>query len=177
MHFYYKFLVIFSLFAFANGIKGQNLDSLYIHKVKTINSTIESLYKVISGDTGVKRNWELFEYLFKPDAKLIPSQRMKDQSIEVYYLSPQDYIQRSGPYLESNGFHEIETHRITENYGNIAHVFSTYAAFKTKKDEEPFMTGINSIQLFYDNHRWWILNVYWQAASEENVIPERYLGK
>ena len=165
------------LFFFCLAANGQDLDSLYGDQVKTIDTTIETLYGVISGDAGVKRDWDLFHYLFKPDAKLMPAQTMKNDSIEVFYLSPTDYHQRSGPYLEANGFHEVETHRVTEEYGNIAHVFSTYSAFKMKADNDPFMTGINSIQLFYDNDRWWILNVYWQAASEEVVIPERYLGK
>jgi hypothetical protein len=29
---------------------------------------------------------------------------------------------------------------------------------------EPFMRGINSIQLFNDGKRWWIVNIYWQQA-------------
>jgi hypothetical protein len=37
------------------------------------------------------------------------------------------------------------------------------------------MRGINSIQLFNDGKRWWIVNIYWQQESAENRIPEKYL--
>ena len=33
-------------------------------KTKTIDSTIEVLYEVISGDKGVERDWDLFLNLF-----------------------------------------------------------------------------------------------------------------
>ena len=42
-------------------------------KTKTIDSTIEVLYQVISGDKGVERDWDLFLNLFHKDAKLVPS--------------------------------------------------------------------------------------------------------
>jgi hypothetical protein len=37
------------------------------------------------------------------------------------------------------------------------------------------MRGINSIQLFYDGNRWWIVTVYWQQESTAHPIPEKYL--
>ena len=38
-------------------------------KTKTIESTIESLYNVISGDKGEERDWDLFLNLFHKDGK------------------------------------------------------------------------------------------------------------
>jgi uncharacterized protein YciI len=37
------------------------------------------------------------------------------------------------------------------------------------------MRGINSIQLLYDNNRWWVVNIYWSQESKSNPIPEGYL--
>jgi hypothetical protein len=37
------------------------------------------------------------------------------------------------------------------------------------------MRGINSIQLFYDGHRWWIVSIYWQHESPQHPVPENYL--
>ena len=53
---------IFLLFlTFSLSMSAQNR----IHeKTKTIDSTIEVLYKVISGDKGVERDWDLFLNLF-----------------------------------------------------------------------------------------------------------------
>jgi hypothetical protein len=38
------------------------------------------------------------------------------------------------------------------------------------------MRGINSIQLFNDGNRWWIVNIYWQQESAEDPIPDMYLA-
>ena len=76
-----------------------------------------------------------------------------------------------------NGFYEVELHRDVEQFGNIAHVFSTYESYRSKDDTEPFMRGINSIQMLYDGKRWWIINVYWMQESEEHPIPQKYLPK
>jgi|SRR5207245_1916258 len=65
--------------------------------------------------------------------------------------------------------------RRTEQFGHIAHVWSTYESRHSEDDPEPFMRGINSIQLFYDGNRWWIVNIYWQQESVEDPIPEKYL--
>jgi len=145
--------------------------------VQSIDSTIETLYSVISGDKGVARDWKLFKYLFHKDAKLIPSGTNKLGKTEARFMSPDEYINTSGKWLFENGFHEKEIGRTTERFGNIVHVFSTYESFRTKTDMKPFMRGINSIQLLYDGNRWWILNVYWMAENPKNKIPEKYLDK
>jgi hypothetical protein len=44
-----------------------------------------------------------------------------------------------------------------------------------REDPQRFMREINSIQLFYDGNRWWIVNIFWQQESAEDPIPEQYL--
>jgi hypothetical protein len=154
-----------------------NLDEKYLNKVSSIDLTIETLYKVISGDKGEERNWELFRYLFKPEAKLIPSGKNKEGEIEVRFMTPEDYISGSGKWLVENGFHEVNIANKVDVFGNIAQVFSSYESFRSKSDTEPFMRGINSIQLLNDGKRWWIINIYWMQESEDNPIPKKYLLK
>lgn len=156
---------------------GQESTKDYSAEVSSLDNILENLYGVISGDSGVKRDWDLFNHLFLPGAKLMPTQIDKSGKARVSYLSPQDYVDRSGPWLESNGFHEKEVHRTVEKFGNIYHVFSTYEAYKSVTDTEPFMRGINSIQVLFDNDRWWIANIYWQAESEEIQLSDDQLGK
>jgi hypothetical protein len=149
----------------------------YSTNVITLDSTIETLYSVISGDKGVKRNWDLFKHLFHKDAKLIPIGKNPKGEISARYMSPDEYIKTAGKWLVENGFHEIEINREVQTFGNITQVFSTYESYKSKSDTEPFMRGINSIQLLNDGKRWWIINIYWMQESEENSIPEEYLPK
>lgn len=145
-------------------------------KVLTLDKTIKTLYNVISGEKGAIRNWGEFKFLFKPDAKLIPSGKNKAGIYKVKYMSPADYIKSSGKWLIDNGFFEKEIHREIQTFGNITHVFSTYQAFHSESDETPFMRGINSIQLLNDGKRWWIVNIYWTQESKEIQIPEKYLS-
>jgi len=168
------FLVLLTLVFSTNA---QDSTNNYDDKVKTLDSTLESLYAVISGEKGEARDWELMRYLFHPDAKLIPSGKNKDGNINARYMTVNDYITNSGKWLVENGFFEKEIHRTTNTFGNITQVFSTYESFRSEADEKPFMRGINSIQLLNDGKRWWIINIYWTQESPENLIPETYLPK
>ena len=159
------------------SIKTSAQSDRYASKVKTLDSTIKTLYAVISGEKGATRDWELFTYLFKPEAKLIPTGTNKKGVHVARYMTPQEYINTSGKWLVDNGFFEKEIARSVHEFGNIAQVFTTYEAYRSEADEKPFMTGINSVQMLYDNNRWWIVNIYWQQASKKHPIPKAFLPK
>ena len=85
-----------------------------------------------------------------------------------------DYVTTAGPSLLQNGFFEVEIHRVTEEFGNIAHLFSTYESRRDPDDPEPFVRGINSFQVIYDGERWWVLNIFW-TDERTAPIPAKYL--
>ncbi|MFT7665504.1 MAG: hypothetical protein ACI87A_003742, partial [Planctomycetota bacterium] len=64
--------------------------------------------------------------------------------------------------------------RKVEQFGHIAHVFSTYESV-AEPGGEPFDRGINSFQLMRDENRWWVITIYWDRESEANPIPAKYL--
>lgn len=146
----------------------------YSSDVASQDKIIAALYEVISGEKGVKRDWERFAYLFIPDARLIPSSK-RDSKTSYRIMTPADYIQNAGPRLEENGFHEIEINRVTEQYGSMAHVWSTYESYRSKSDAKPFARGINSIQLLHDGSRWWIMQIYWLGETPELPLSSKYL--
>ena len=169
-------ILLFCVFSFTlNAQENTETPVDYSDKVKTLDSTIEVLYGVISGEKGEERNWELFNYLFHADAKLIPSGKNREGIYKVRYMTPNDYIEGSGKWLVENGFFEKELHRTINTFGNITQVFSTYESFHSETETEPFMRGINSIQLLNDGNRWWIINIYWSQETPENPIPKEYL--
>lgn len=143
--------------------------------VATIDSTIAALYDVISGPAGKKRNWDRFRSLFIPGARLIPTGQRQGGGFGSTVLDPEGYITRSSPFLEEQGFFEKEIARRTETFSNIAHVFSTYEARRKADEKEPFMRGINSIQLMNDGKRWWIVTIFWEAERPDNLLPKKYL--
>ena len=149
----------------------------YLQRVGTIDAIVNSLYDAVSGEKGEARDWEFFRYLFHPEAKLIPSGTNREGKSAARYITADQYVESSGKWLLENGFFETEIHREVDQFGIIAHVFSTYNAFKSLSDEQPFMRGINSIQLLNDGERWWIINIYWTQENPSNPIPEKYLPK
>lgn len=159
------------------SLKASSQSNKYASKVKTLDSTIKTLYAVISGEKGAARDWRLFNYLFTPEAKLIPTGTNKQGVHVARYMTPQDYQNTSGKWLVENGFFEKEVARSVHKFGNIAQVFTTYEAFNHLNKTKPFMTGINSVQMLYDNNRWWIVNIYWQQASKKNPIPDAFKQK
>lgn len=143
--------------------------------VETPEAIVAALYEVISGDAGVARDWDRFRSLFHPTARLMPSGLSREGRGVVRSITPEDYIALSGPALVAGGFHEREIARRTERFDHIVHVWSTYEALRSLSDAAPFLRGINSIQLFHDGDRWWVLTVYWQAETPEAPIPSAYL--
>ena len=143
--------------------------------VSSIDAIIAALYDVISGPAGQKRNWDRMRTLFIPEARLIPTGKRPDGSYARRVLSVEDYINNSGSQLEKNGFFEREIGRKTDQFGNIVQVFSTYDSKRTLADEKPFMRGINSIQLWNDGKRWWVVTIFWQSETPDSPIPDKYL--
>jgi hypothetical protein len=145
--------------------------------VESIDAIIAALYGVISGDAGVKRDWDRFRSLFIPDARLIPTSVRSDGSRGHRVLTAEEYATQMGPQLERGGFHERELGRHVDRYGNIVQVFSSYDSKRTLADPAPFARGINSIQLWNDGKRWWVVSIFWEGERPENPIPAEFLKK
>lgn len=142
--------------------------------VQTIDGIINALYASISGPRGAARDWARMRSLFIPEARLIPTVGRQPGGRGVIVMSVNDYIATSGQFLVDNGFREREVARKVEEFGSIAHVFSTYESFRLD-ETAPFMRGINSIQLLNDGTRWWVISIFWDAERPGLTIPEKYL--
>jgi hypothetical protein len=165
-----KYLLI--LFALALSISARAQND-YSNDVKSIDTIIAALYEVISGDPGAPRDWDRFRNLFTPDARLIPTGKNADGKVTYRTLSPEDYVTLFSTRI-TTGFFERELHRVTEAYGTIVHVFSTYET-KEKKDGPVTNRGINSIQVIQQNDRYAIMNIFWCPESTGYPLPEKYL--
>jgi len=146
--------------------------------VESIDAIIAATYDVISGPASKPRDWERERSLFYPGARLMPTATVagsNDVELAPQILDVEGYIARVEPLFEKSGFYETEIARRVESFGSIAHVWSTYESRRDPSDPEPFMRGINSIQLFNDGKRWWVLSIYWQHESRQHSLPEKYL--
>ncbi len=139
---------------------------------KSIDSIIHAMYDVISGPAGT-RDWARFHSLFLPEATLATVLHKDGQTLHKV-MTPDDYVRGAGAYFQQHAFYESELARRTEQFGNIAHVFTTYASRHEPK-EQPFERGINSVELLNDGTRWWILTISWDSERADNPIPREYL--
>jgi len=145
----------------------------YSSDVKSVDAVVAALYDVISGEPNTPRDWDRFRNLFKPETRLIPTRKTETGELTLKTLTPEEYIQLFSSRI-STGFFERELHRNTETFGTVTHLFSAYET-KEKKDGPVTNRGINSIQLFYDNHRYYVINIFWCAESMGFPLPEKYL--
>jgi hypothetical protein len=144
--------------------------------VVSIEAIIAAAYDGISGPAGKKRDWDRERSLFYPGARLIPTAKPgANDDLAPQMLDVDGFIARVEPYFAEQGFFEKEIARRTEQFGHIAQVWSTYESRHSADDPEPFIRGINSIQLFCDGNRWWIVTIYWQQESAQDPMPEKYL--
>lgn len=144
--------------------------------VASIDAIITALYDVISGPAGQTRDWARFRSLFVPGARLIPTGRGPDGAAHHRIMTPEEYARNSGPFLERTGFREREIAQRREEFGNIAHVFSTYESHFTDQGQARTARGINSIQLFNDGQRWWVVTIFWDSERPDQPIPQKYLS-
>jgi hypothetical protein len=146
-------------------------------KAATIDAIVDALYESISFPPGGQPDWGLLRSLFLPGGRLIPPQAKTNADSPV--LDVEGFIEASRFFQEGGirlrGFHERDIRRITESFGSIAHVLSTYESRFKADDPEPFERGVNSIQLLRANDRWWAVTILWDVERGDVRIPAKYL--
>lgn len=130
--------------------------------VATLDAILHAMYEVISGPKGAPRDWDRFRSLYLPESRLMPVVASPGVAPRVRMLSPEDYIRRVEPIFAAEDFWERETSRQVETFGRVAHVLSHYESLRAP-DGPPFERGSNSVQLFYDDARWWLVSVMWNT--------------
>lgn len=142
--------------------------------VSSIDGIIKAYYEVISGPAGQPRQWSRDRTLYIHDIRFVAMSEDKSGHPKANIATHQQFVDSSNDGVVKDGFYESEIHRVTQKFGNIAHVFSTYES-RTKADGPVIARGINSIELFYDGKRWWIASAIWDDERPDNPLPPEYL--
>ncbi|WP_063713342.1 nuclear transport factor 2 family protein [Nocardia tenerifensis] len=140
----------------------------------TVDKILLALYDVISGPPG-PRDYDRLRALFLPGARLIPAEPLTDNHVGGQVLDCEAFIEQIQPVLLAQPFYEREIARRTECFGPLVHVMSTYESRETPHGN-PFVRGVNSIQLLHQDERWWVVTIMWSEESPTQPIPGRYLG-
>ena len=142
--------------------------------VSTIDGIMKAFYEVISGPAGQARQWSRDRTLYIADIRFVAMAEDKAGRPQAHVVSHQQFVDGSDPMLVREGFYESEIHRVTQKFGHITHVFSTYES-RTKAGGPVIARGINSIELFDDGKRWWIASNIWDDERPDNPLPPEYL--
>ena len=142
--------------------------------VGSIDGMMKAFYEVISGPAGQARQWSRDRSLYIADIRFVSMGEDKAGHAHANVVSHPQYVDESNAILLKEGFYESEIHRVTQTFGHIAHVFSTYES-RLKADGPVIARGINSVELFYDGKRWWIASAIWDDERADNPIGSEYL--
>ncbi|MCE2996437.1 MAG: hypothetical protein ACK5RG_10250 [Cyclobacteriaceae bacterium] len=165
--------MILALVCVLTALQSFSQTEKYKQDVSSEDAIIAALYDVISGEPNTTRDWARFRNLFLPESRLIPTRKNDAGDLILKTLTPEEYVTLFQSRV-ATGFFERELSRKTESYGTVVHIFSTYET-KEKKDGPVTNRGINSIQLFKDKNRYYIVNIFWCAESMGFSLPEKYL--
>ncbi|HKY97264.1 MAG TPA: hypothetical protein VJL35_05360 [Gemmatimonadaceae bacterium] len=126
---------------------------------------IDRAYQLISGPAGEPRDWDSWRKLHDAGARLIP---IEGEKRIANVMTPEQFIASRSIFFETTSFYEWESARSEIHFGRLAHVWSEYIAAH-EPGGAPIRKGVNSIQLWNDGTRWWILSVAWDAIEALDV--------
>lgn len=142
--------------------------------VATMDGIIKAFYDVVSGPAGQPRQWSRDSTLYVPGVLFISTDVGRDGKPYHDIMSHQQFVDKYNASVVAQGFYEQEIHRVTTRYGTIAHVMSTYVMRQTLNG--PLIgRGVNSLELFYDGKRWWIVCDLWDEERPGNPLPKELL--
>ncbi len=141
--------------------------------MSSIDAVIEALYSSVSCGPGGSPDYARLRSCFLPGATLLPP---NDDDLAGAPLSVEEFVELSAkafegsPSLKEQGFAEREVARKTDRFATIAQVFSTYEAVTGENTSR----GLNSMQLVFQQERWWVVSMIWDDESPKLKIPDQY---
>ena len=143
--------------------------------VSTLDGIIKAYYDVVTVKKGEKASYERDSLIHWPNVSVGAAGVNKSGKPAIHYMSLKEYHRLADPGLEKDGFYEKELSRKVEKFGSIYHVWSTYES-RNEPTGPIIERGINSIELFYDGTRFWILGWFYDGERKDNPIPKEYLS-
>lgn len=149
---------------------------LHPEDVATIDGIVKAYYDIVSGGPGVPRPWarDRALYLHLPTFRFVAVDVHPDGAVQANAMSHAAFAAWSDEKLAPQGFFEHEIHRVTQRFGDMVHVMSTYESRRTQ-DGPVIARGINSLELVWDGKRWWIASSVWQEEGPGNPLPKEFL--
>ena len=153
-----------------------NLPTAASDDVSSIQNIVKAFYRAISAPAGGKLDRNRLRSLFVPSGRIVVGIPPNgSRSANVIFISLDEYADRSDSQTARSGFFDANPANQIEQFGVMAHVYSTYESRTNADDAKPMARGIKSFELLHSGGRWYILQVYWDSERPDNPLPERYL--
>lgn len=137
-----------------------------------VNSLVRETQRVITVEPRQKIDTAYFRTLFLPSAHFsVVGQENGEYMQETMGLD--EFIMTLTDEYYTNGYHEVGTGEIIEEYNGMAQVIQS---FEGQDSEGESGKGVGSYQLVYSEGRWWIANMVWAISVDDGKdIPAKYL--
>jgi hypothetical protein len=132
----------------------------YGDNVGTLDGIIRAYYDVVTIKKGDNVSYERDSLLHVPGVRVAAIGQDQNGKSVLQYTSLKLFHKESDPYMEKNGFIETEVDRKVEHIHSLWHVWSSYESRNTTGG--PIIErGTNSIELYFDGKRFWILGWFY----------------
>lgn len=153
----------------ASSLYSQTLDTKYAKDVSSIDAIIDAYYAVISGASTDPWQFERDKYIHSNTAVIT---RLDEKGAATTHSLEAEYL----PLLlvPKEDFYEKELKRTIDKFGPMAQVWSAYEV-RTNPETASNIRGLNSIQLHFENGRWFIDSWTTQMETETNTMVTDFL--
>jgi hypothetical protein len=164
--------ILFAMaFVFCASISGQTPNERFVDDVKSIDAIIDAYYDVISGSSQDPWQFERDRYIHSKTAVIT---RLDENGTATSHALEAEYIPMGLAPRED--LYEKELKRKVTQYGNMAQVWTAFE-IRTDPNITSNIGGLNSIQLHYENGRWWIDSWTCDMESQKNPLVTDFLEK
>lgn len=139
----------------------------------TIDGLMRAYYDVVSGPAGAAPDQKRDESLHFPGARVGMSRATANGGTAVDMMTLAGFYEKFGG-VRKEPFYEWEINRVTRQFGNVAHLWSTHAIGAAPGG--PIQRrGVTSLQLYFDGKRWWITSWITDEETARRPIPAEFL--
>lgn len=147
----------------------QKAEEKYAKDVQSIDAIINAYYEVVSGSSEDPWQFERDKFIHSKNAvitRIGENGQAESHALEAEYiplaLSPKE------------DFYEKELKRKVSHFGNMAQVWSAFE-IRTEPETKSNIRGLNSIQLHYENGRWWIDSWTCEMENESSAVLTEFM--
>lgn len=142
--------------------------------VTTLDGIIKAYYAVVNVKKGQRPNYQRDSSLHITAALVGGTNLGREGRPVMHTMTLKQYHELEDAEMAKTGFYEKELSRKVEKFGCIYHVWSTYET-RNKPNGPVVERGINTIELFFDGKRFWILSWFYDTERKDNKLPAEYL--